>query len=273
MKKETHKMNKTCCCTGWTGLLTLLLGMMLIAPLPSFAARPLITDDSGTVGKGKFQAELGVEWSTWKDTEDGVRVKETRTEASGVFTYGVSDCLDVVVGVPHDWAKVRENGTTVFRENGFADLSLETKWRFFDKDGLGLALKPGITFPTGDYKKDFGAGRVTYGLTFVATKDVGPFGFNFNGGYTRNENKLGERKDVWSASFAPTYEVKEGFYIVGDIGIERNADPITETAPAFALVGVSYAVTDNVVLDAGIKFGLNKQEVDRAVTAGVTLNF
>jgi hypothetical protein len=114
---------------------------------------------------------------------------------------------------------------------------------------------------------------VAYGLTFVATKDLGPFSFNFNGGYTRNENKLGEQKDVWSASFAPTYELKEGLYIVGDTGFERNADPNAETAPAYALVGVSYAVTGAVVLDVGIKFGLNKQEVDRAVTAGVTLNF
>ncbi len=46
-----------------------------------------------------------------------------------------------------------------------------------------------------------------------------------------------------------------------------------ETAPAFALVGFTFAVNDRLVLDAGFKWGLNKQEVDRAVTAGITLSF
>jgi hypothetical protein len=30
---------------------------------------------------------------------------------------------------------------------------LELKWRFFEKDGLSFALKPGIAFPTGNEKK------------------------------------------------------------------------------------------------------------------------
>lgn len=257
----------------WTLLTILFLAGALIAPFPLFAARPLITDDSSTIGKGKFQAELGAEWFSSKNREDRVRVKETGAESSNVFTYGVSDCLDLVAGIPYDWGRTRENGRTVFRENGFADLSLEAKWLFLEKNGLGLALKPGFTLPTGNYRNGFGAGRATYQLTFVATKDIGPFTFNFNGAYTRNENKAGERKDLWSASLAPTWEVKKGLFIVADTGFERNADPTVQTAPAYGLVGVSYALTDNIVLDAGIKFGLNKQEVDRSFTTGVTLNF
>jgi hypothetical protein len=251
----------------------LLLAGTLILPPSSFAARPLITDDAWTVGKGKVQAELGAEVSSWQDTVEGVRAKETGTEVSGVFTYGAWETIDIVGGFPYAWSKSREFGETIADENGFSDISLEVKWRFFEKNGFAFALKPGMTFPSGNDEKGFGTGKATYGATFIASKELTPFAFHFNGGYTRNENTLDEAKDLWSASFAATYEVVKGLNLVGDIGFERNADPTAETNPGFALVGFNYAVNDHVTLDAGFKWGLNKEEVDHAVTAGVTLNF
>lgn len=255
------------------GIVFLLLAAVLIAPTVSFAARPLVTDDSGTVGKGGVQAEFGIEMSTKKDTEEDVRTKETETEASAAVTYGILDNIDIVAGFPYVWAKVKENGETVFKENRLSDISLEVKWRFFEKDGFGFALKPGVTLPTGDYKKGFGTGRVTYGATFIASKEIDPFGFHFNAGYSRNENKVEERKDLWSASLAATYEVLKGLSVVGNVGIERNADPEIKTAPAFGLVGLNYSINDYITFDAGAKFGLNKQEVDHSVIAGITLSF
>jgi hypothetical protein len=258
---------------GGSKLWLLLLVMSLVVPSTSFAARPLVTDDAGTVGKGKVQVELGAEVFSWKDTVEDVRMKETGTEASGVFTYGVSESIDLVAGFHYIWSKTKENGETVFNENAFSDISLEAKCRFYEKNGFGLALKPGISLPTGDHEKGFGTGRLTYGLTFIASKEIEPFAFHFNTGYIRNENKVDERNDLWSASVAATYEVIKGLNMVGDIGFQRNADPTVRTAPAFALVGLNYAVNDHVTLDAGFKFGLNKQEIDHSIIAGVTFNF
>jgi hypothetical protein len=254
-------------------LLLFSLAVSLAVPSISFAARPLVTDDAGTVGKKKTQVELGAEAFSWHDTVEGARQKETGTEMSGVFTYGVSETVDIVAGFPYVWNKGKEFGETVFDENGWSDISLEAKWRFFEKRGFSFALKPGMTFPTGNEGKGFGTGRVTYGLAFIASKELEPFAFHLNMGYARNENKVDERKDLWSASFAVTYAVAKRLNLVGDVGFERNADPLTQTAPAFALVGLNYAVNDRIMLDAGFKFGLNKQEVDHSVIAGVTLNF
>lgn len=247
--------------------------MILCVPSVSFAARPLVTDDAGTVGQGKFQVELGVETFSWKDREDGVKIEEAGTESSGVFTYGVFDSLDIVARFPYVWSKIKEHDITVFNANGLSDVALEAKWRFFEKDGFGLVLKPGITLPTGNYTKGFGTGRVTYGITFIASKELEPFGFHINAGYTRNENKLDDRKDLYSASVAATYEVIKGLNVVGNVGFKRNPDPAVKTAPAFALVGLNYAINDHIMLDAGCRFGLNKQEVDYAITAGITCNF
>ncbi|OPY74052.1 MAG: hypothetical protein A4E63_00853 [Syntrophorhabdus sp. PtaU1.Bin050] len=257
----------------WLGVIFVLPAAMLIAPEVSFAARPLVTDDSGTVGKGSIQAEFGIEMSSKKDAEEDMTIKETETEASAVVTYGILGNIDIVAGFPYVWAKTKEDGETVFKANRFSDISLEAKWRFLEKDGFGLALKPGITLPTGDYKKGFGAGRVTYGLTFIASKEIKPFGFHFNAGYKSNENRVEEQKDLWSASLAATYEVLKGLNVVGNVGIERNADPEIKTVPAFGLVGVNYSAYDHITFDAGLKFGLNRQEVDHAIVAGVTFNF
>ena len=202
-----------------------------------------------------------------------MRVKQTGTETSGVFTYGLWENIDLVAGFPYVWSKAKEYGDTVLSEDGLNDISIEVKWRFFERNGFRLALKPGVTLPTGYYEKGFGRGRATYGLTFIASKELDPFAFHFNGSYSRNENKMDERKDLWFASLAATYKVIEGLNAGADIGFARNADPTAETAPAFALLGLNYAINDHVMLDAGYKFGLNRSEVDYSIIAGVTFNF
>lgn len=253
--------------------IALCLALLLSAPTLLFAARPLVTDDAGTVGKGKVQLETGVEVYSWKDTEDGVELKEDATEVSAVLTYGLTETIDLVAGIPYAWHKLKEDGVVAFDKNRFSDTSLEVKWRFFEKDGIGLALKPGITLPTGKYEDKFGSGRVTYGMTFIASKELDPFAFHFNAEYARNENKLGERRDLWGANVAAAYRIVKGLNLVGNIGLERNPDPERKTLPAFGLVGFNYAVADFVVIDAGCKFGLNKQEVDHAFIGGLTLVF
>jgi hypothetical protein len=257
----------------WAALATFLCAAMACAPAMSFAARPLVTDDTGTVGKGNTQVELGVEASSREDTVDEVRTKSTGTEVLGVVTYGASETVDIITGFPYTWGRDREDGVTVFDDNGLSDLSFEVKWRFFEKNGLSFALKPGLTLPTGDHEKGFGTGRPTYRLTFIASKEVKPFAFHLNACYTRNENRVDERKDLWSASAAATYEPIKGLSIVGNLGLERNTDPTVQTAPAFALVGLNYTINDRITLDGGYKFGLNREEVDRSIIGGITLHF
>jgi hypothetical protein len=267
MKKGTGKLS---------GIRIIRLLFVLIAfmtPTALFAAMPLVTDDAGTVGKGKIQIELGGEASSHKDNEDGVTVKEKGIEASGTFTYGLADPLDLVLGIPYMWARVEEDGETMIKDNGIGDISLEVKWRFFEKEGFSFALKPGITFPTGNDNKGFGSGRMTYGLLFIATKELEPFAVHFNAGYVRNENDIDERKDIYKASLAAEWKVAKSLRVVADTGIERNADPASITNPAFALVGIIYSLTENIDLDAGFKQGLNKAEVDHSIRAGVTLRF
>jgi len=44
----------------------LVLALAVSLPGVTFAARPLLTDDAGTLGKGAFQVELGFETSDYR---------------------------------------------------------------------------------------------------------------------------------------------------------------------------------------------------------------
>lgn len=234
----------------------------------ALAAHPLITDDTGTQGKGKFQFEINGEYA--QENEDGVRANTA--EVAAVLSYGATDNLDVVLGIPYQSIRTKESGDT-FTESGISDVSLEAKWRFYEKDGLSFGMKPGISLPTGDDEKGLGAGRTTYSVFFIASKDVEPWALHLNLGYIRNENKADERKNLWHVSAAGAVEVKEDLTLVANIGIEKNTDRTVETNPAFILGGLIYSVAENCDIDFGVKGGFTKPETDYAILAGITWRF
>lgn len=247
---------------------------------PAFAAMPLITDDTGTQGKGAFQVELGTEASRDEDSVDGVSVRTTGGELSTVLSCGLSDRIDLVAGVPLYWSEAREEGATVSDEDGFGDLSLQLKWRFFETGDktLSLALKPGITLPTGDEEKGFGNGRVSGEATLIATRAFDSHAVHINLGYARNEYRLENdrnesKNDIWRASLAGEVAVAKRITAVADIGIETNQDREDHTAPAYLLGGLIYSASDTIDLDVGIRGGLNDAETDTSIMAGATMRF
>jgi hypothetical protein len=233
-----------------------------------YAAIPLVTDDTGTQGKGKFQLELAGEYA--HDKEEGVTNKDSTFSAA--LTYGLADTIDVVLAVPYQSLRSDEAGCRT-RENGMSDLAIEAKWRLYEKDGLSLALKPGVTFPTGNDEKELGAGKMTYYLYFITSKEMAPWSFHLNLAYFRNENKGDDRKDIWHASAASTVEVMKGLKLVGDIGIETNPEAASGNSPAYILGGLIYSPAENIDIGLGVKGGLTKSETDIAVRGGVTWRF
>jgi len=248
----------------------ILLELLMIVVLAgtAFAAHPLITDDTGTQGKGKFQFELNGEYR--HESEDGAT--DNTTAVAGMLSYGATDKLDIVLGIPYQSIRTKDSGDTN-SEDGISDVSIELKWRFYDSDGLSFALKPGTTFPTGDEGKGLGAGKMTYSMFFIATKEIKPWAVHLNLGYIRNENNGDERKNLWHASVAGEVEVMKNLKVVGNIGIQRNTDRTVDIHPAFILGGVIYSITENFDIDFGIKGGLTKPEANYRVLTGITWRF
>jgi hypothetical protein len=234
----------------------------------AFAAHPLITDDTGTMGTGKAQLEFNGEYG--HDKEDGVTTKTTQGDLC--FSYGLSESVDLVIDLPYLHSREKSEEGTV-SENGFSDTAIEVKWRFYEHEDLSLAIKPGLSLPTGDDEKGLGAGKAAYSLFFIASQEMDPWAFHLNLGYIRNENTLDEEKDIWHASIASTLALTEDLSAVANLGVESTPDKLANTDPAFFLVGLVYALSEEFDIDCGIKYGLNDPETDYTVLAGVTWKF
>jgi len=233
----------------------------------AFAAHPLITDDAFTQGKGKFQFELNGEYGH----KNECRVVEDEAEIAATLTYGINDQIDVILGIPYIYEREKNSETTI--NNGFSDTSVALKWRFYEKAGLSLALKPGVTLPTGNDERELGSGRVTYGIFFIATKEVALFAFHLNLGYKRNENKVDEREDLWHASLAGEMKISKELKVVANIGIEKKPERCSSIDPVFVIGGVIYSIRETLDVDFGLKSWLNNLDTDYAVLAGLTLRF
>ncbi len=240
----------------------------------AFAGHPLVTDDAGTAGKGRGQVEVGLSFFYDKDKTDELTTFKTEGgEAAVGVTIGLMETLDIVLGVPYVWYTLDENDVRLDRADGISDIAFDVKWRFFEKDGWALALKPGLSLPTGDEDRGLGAGRAAYRMFLIGSKEFGPAAFHANAGYIRNENNADERRDIWHASVAAEVEVIKDLKLMANIGTERNADPGSDNHPAFALGGISYDVSEKITIDAGVKYGLTSTETDWTYLTGLTIRF
>ena len=243
---------------------------------PLLAAHPLVTDDTGTQGAGRFQLEVTGELG---DDEEG-GLKETAGEASATLSYGIADNVDLVLSMPFMWYRIKENGLVTAEEDGPGDLAFEVKWRFFEYEdrGLSIAFKPGLTLPTGDDNKGLGNGKVSGGGTLIVSKEGVLGALHLNLAYTRNEYGLQEdallfRNDIWQASFAGQINITADMTGVWDIGLQTNPEKGAEQHPAFMLGGLIYSVTEDFDVGAGVKWGLNDQETDTTWLTGIALRF
>lgn len=258
--------------------IVLVMAFVVPAAGSAFGAHPLITDDTGTQGRGKFQVEVNGEYGHDSESELAVRSKENSGSLETVFSAGLIDSVDLVLAVPYEWSRVKENGFVSADTDGLGDVSLELKWRFFEKDGFSLAFKPAVSFPSGNTDKGLGAGKVGYGATLIATQEFDPFAVHLNLSYSHTPFKLEEdkdanRRDIWHASLAGTAEVMEGLQLAANVGLETNPDKTSNTPPVFCIAGSIYSVTDWLDVDLGVKVGLTKPETDVSMLAGVALRF
>ena len=245
---------------------------VLFSSDPAFAAHPLITDDTGTQGKGEVQFEFISEYS--KDVDDGGTEQGVECPTIPVFSFGITHEIDIVFGLPYVSVRREEAGTTT-AVRGVSDASVELKARFYERGGLSVAIRPGISLPTGDEEMGLGNGKPSYRAFFITTKKVERFAFHFNTGYIRNDYKLqadqeASRKDIWHVSLASQIVVVKDLNLVTNIGMERNVDKRTNTHPAFILGGLIYSAFENLDIDIGLKAGLNKAETDYSLLTGIT---
>jgi hypothetical protein len=253
---------------------------------PLLAAHPYVTDDTGTQGAGRWQLELLAERGRNARTADpgavALRQVRTVTAFNPVLTYGVTDALDVAFGLHRLRQRTAEDGAPVQSAAGAGDSTLELKWRFFEREGLSLALKPGISLPTGDENRGLGTGRASWVANLILTSEAKPWTFLANVAYSRARYKLAtdseaNRERLWRVSAGAAYALRENLRLVGEAGARSNGakdDPfLPGRAGRFAMLGLIWSLAEGADLDLGVRKRLNDAEFDTAILVGATLRW
>jgi hypothetical protein len=182
------------------------------AAAPLHAAHPLLTEDTGTQGVGKFELELGVE-----QARDG---GATALEFGPQLSWGALATLDLIARPT--WLYVRggaKGGTT----QGFGDTALDFKWRFLDREPWSLGIRAGADVPTGNEDKSLGTGKTSPHATLIGTAAHEPWTFSANLDYVF-EPLVGDRHDLWGASAAAVWSPHERWKFSAELGTAQNPD-------------------------------------------------
>lgn len=245
----------------------LLIAAVFLSGSAVWAAHPLVTEDTGTQGRGKYQLE--VQFERGRDVEGDTTEKSS--SLATVLAYGFHERADLMLTLPYERVRTTVDGDTS-AERGHGDVAADVKWRFYEEGKLGVALKSGITLPTGDENRGLGTGKSNASALLIASIDLEPVELHVTGGYIGNRNVADEKTRIRHLSVGGLFSVGD-FKLVADIGRYTTVDRSLDKSSVFGILGTIWSPNDDVDLDVGVKWGLSDPETDRALLAGVTLRF
>jgi hypothetical protein len=246
-----------------------------VFPASGWAFQPLITDDTGTQGAGGNQIEVAY----FRIVEKLAGSKDVTTEFPTVYTRGITDTLDLFIGV----SPLRSAPEHARAERGLSNVAVGAKWRFYENETskLSVALKPDVQVPVSKSREARGLGTAdfSYGLGVLVTKETGFGAVHANLAFDRvnyDDDALNaaERRTLVRLSAAPVWDVTEQWKLALDAGIVTNPDRAERRFMGYAEIGAIYSPTRNVDLSVGLLRNLRDGAVRTTFfTAGITARF
>lgn len=248
------------------GFLSAISAVMIILMIsqPSFAYRPLGTEDAGVAGKGVAQMELSYDYMKWGGDKDHMFLL--------VPIYGITGNLELSVEIPYSIHEPEEETP----QRGIGDISLVAKYLLIQEGekSPAFALKGVIKLDTGDYDKGLGSGDRDYSVFAVASKAFGNLTAHAHLGYTLVGDKKDENlRGIYLYSFALDYGITETFHLVGEINGNRHPDRSETEDPRDILLGVTYKFSEKFTFDFAVRRGLTSSTPDWSATTGVSITF
>lgn len=249
-----------------------LLGLVCTLPVaaqelaPMSTDRPDFTEGTSTLSPGQVQIEGG---TTWEESGE----EDILTVGELLVRIGVGEKLEARIGVG-SWARLDLPGAD--RVDGYEDPELSLKIRLTPTAGdrppgyPAVALLLATTAPVGSEELTADTWQPTALLAFdwVVTDR---FSIGSNVGYSY----AGDEDDQFHQGFA---SVVAGLAATDRLGVFLEGYGFTEEEPdgdstQYVDTGVTFAVTDDLQLDARIGFGLNDPSPERLVGIGASIRF
>jgi len=254
----------------------LLMALAAAIPSATLAFQPLITDDTGTQGKGGNQLEAAYTSATEKLAGS----KSVTHLFQPTYTRGITDELDIFFGMNGVSVDSQAFGTT---ERGWSNSALGAKWRFYDDEPgeLSFALRPVILLPVSDSReaRGLGTGKTSYGLGLLMTQETGFGSFLANLVVDRinfqdDTQNSTSRRTITRFSVAPVWDVAEGWKLALDTGAITNPDRSAKDWFGYVELGAIYSPSKDLDLALGvIRNNRDGESRTTLLTLGVTWRF
>jgi hypothetical protein len=248
-------------------------GAALADETPICADRPSKSTGTCTVPARRWQIETGL--IDWAHAKSGGVTSDFITLGSSLLKLGVAGNADFELGfTPYEISRVRGAGEHE-RDSGFGDMVARVKYRLTRADAdFQLALDPVVKIPTASH--DLGNGKVEGGMVVPMSMPLGKSGLTLS---LDPELDWLEDGDGHGHHLATVQVFNLGAQLSNKLSVSaelwgtRNWDPANTGKQASADGAVAYRVNNDLQLDAGANFGLNKETPDVELYTGVSVRF
>jgi len=192
----------------------LVLTALFLLMMPGLSAKavfaqggpPLITDDPGTPGDGKWEINLAL-------TAEKRRRERSYESPLLDINYGLGDRIQLKYEVP--WLVLDERGSHT--KAGPGNSAFGMKWRFFDQDRQGIDMSIYPQFEFNNSNSSFDRGLVEKGMEFVLPvqllKSWGAISLNPELGYVFREHNENE----WIYGLAMGYQASSNLELLMEV--------------------------------------------------------
>lgn len=251
----------------------------LLNPTPRDRMRPMSTDRPDktespyTVDAGHFQIEMDFLQYT-RDREEGVRIERWQVAPMNLKVGLLNNIdLQLLLETYVDELTVNRDENTRERKRGFGDVTTRLKVNFWGNDGgsTAFAMMPFIKFPTNQDR--LGNTAVEGGVIFPLAVEL-PFGFGMGLMTEFDFVRDGDGKG-YHTEFINTITIARD--IIGDLGgyVEFFSQVSSRGGPWLGTfdVGLTYAITNDIQLDAGVNIGVTRAADDINPFLGLSMRF
>jgi len=235
------------------------LSVLALATSAAYGGHPMLSEDTGTQGRGNTETELGYAWTHHQD-DTSIFLFQPQ------FSYGASSTLDLII--QPSWTLVDQPGTA--RERGLGDTNLDIKWRFYGAAPWSLGVRAGFALPTAHGDLGLPHDKVSPHAILVLTGDFTPLTFTANLGYARVPDDSSARPNLYHFSAAATYAANERLFLVLDTAVDSDPDSRRATPPTVVLAGAIYTARPGLDLDVGYRNRVNTAVRERQWLLGIT---
>jgi Putative MetA-pathway of phenol degradation len=236
--------------------------LAFLAPLLLFqGGPPLLTDDPGTPGNGRWEINTAF---TLERTRDAKLLEAPLLD----INRGVGERVQLKLEIP--WVVLDESGADA--RSGLGNTLLGVKWRFVDEEesGVSVSVYPQVEFqnPTSSEERGLVEPGSAWILPFQAQKDLGFLDVNGEVGYAFRD--VGD--DEWIGGLALGKALTPQLECVGEV--HATADEGFHDGETLWNLGLRWAWSDacSLLLSTGRTFGgASGDEPHLLVYAGVQL--